>query len=317
MSGQAMGTRLTFAAYVDETHDDAALRAALRAAYDEVVRLEGLMTPWRETSELSAVNAAAGKKAVDIGPEMLEVVEKSLWAAERSEGVFDITFASMGKLWRFNHDMDGAVPPRGELELARRRIDYRRVKLDRERHTLFLERADQRIDLGGIAKGYAVDRAAAVLRSAGLRSFYVQAGGDLYVEGKKPDGTPWRAGIRDPRGPEGSFFARLAVEDHAFSTAGDYERSFFKEGKRYHHILDPRTGYPAEGTRSVTVWAKDALTADAIDDAVFILGAEKGLALVESIEGAGAVIVDAANKVWISKRLEGLVETFRAPTDGP
>lgn len=317
MSGQAMGTRLTFAAYVDETHDEAALRVSLRAAYDEVVRLEGLMSPWRATSELSAVNAAAGKRPVPVGPEMLEVMEKSLWAATRSEGVFDVTFASMGTLWRFNHDMDGSVPDAAELERARRRIDYRRIKVDRERGTLFLERADQKIDFGGIAKGYAVDRAAAVLRQAGIRSFYVQAGGDLYVEGKKPDGTPWRTGIRDPRGPEGSFFARLAVEDHAFSTAGDYERAFLKDGKRYHHILDPRTGYPAEGTRSVTIWAKDALTADAIDDAVFILGPEKGLALVESIDDCGAVIVDASNKVWISKRLEKLVETFRTPTDGP
>ena len=156
-----------------------------------------------------------------------------------------------------------------------------------------------------------------MLSQAGLAAYYVQAGGDLYVKGKKPDGSPWRVGVRDPRGPDGSFFARLPVENHAFSTAGDYERSFFKDGRRYHHIIDPRTAYPATATRSVTVWAKDAFTADAIDDAVFILGPAKGLALVESIDDCGAVIVDASNKVWISKRLEGLVETFRAPTDGP
>jgi thiamine biosynthesis lipoprotein len=317
MSGQAMGTRLTFAAYIDDTHDEADLRRALEAAYREVVRLEGLMTPWRETSELSQVNAAASKAPVRVGPEMLEVIEKSLWVGERSGGVFDVTFASMGKLWRFNHDMDGVVPSAAELAKARKRLDYRQVRVDAAASTIFLRRADQKIDFGGIAKGYAVDRAAAVLREAGLRAFYVQAGGDLYVQGRKPDGSPWRVGIRDPRGPEGSFFARLQVEDHAFSTAGDYERSFFKDGKRYHHIIDPRTGYPAAATRSVTVWAKDAFTADAIDDAVFILGPEKGLALVESIEDCGAVIVDASNKVWISKRLQGLVETFREPTDGP
>ena len=174
-----------------------------------------------------------------------------------------------------------------------------------------------RMSLGGIAKGYAVDAAARVLREQGLTSVLVQAGGDLYIAGKKPDGSRWRAGIRDPRGKDANdHFAMIEVEDHAFSTAGDYERSFIKEGRRYHHIIDPRTGFPASESRSVTVWARDALTADAVDDAVFILGAEKGLELVESIEDCGAVIVDRNNKVWVSKRLEGKVEVLRQPTDG-
>ena len=156
-----------------------------------------------------------------------------------------------------------------------------------------LDEPHVRIGLGGIAKGYAVDKAAKVLLDAGLTSFYVQAGGDLYTRGVKPDGSPWQAGIRDPRGPEGDYFAMMPVSDHAFSTAGDYERSYVVDGKRYHHIIDPRTGYPATASRSVTIWAPTALLADEIDDAVFILGPEKGLALVESLDGVGAVIVDA------------------------
>jgi len=316
MVGQAMGTRVTIAVYVDAGHDEASVKQAIEAAFGEVVRLERLMTPWRDDSELSKVNAQAGKGPVKVGPEMLEVIDKSQWVAGRSEGVFDVTFASMGKLWRFNHDMDGKIPAAFEIAAARKRIDYRRVKVDHGHGTIFVEGPDQKLDFGGIAKGYAVDRAAKILHQAGLRAYFVQAGGDLFVEGRKPDGSPWRVGVRDPRGPEGSFFARIPIENHAFSTAGDYERSFMKDGKRYHHILDPRTGYPATATRSVTVWAKDAFTADAIDDAIFILGAEKGLALVESIEDCGAVIVDANNKVWVSKRLEPLLETFRAPTDG-
>jgi thiamine biosynthesis lipoprotein len=122
--------------------------------------------------------------------------------------------------------------------------------------------------------------------------------------------------VRDPRGPEGSYFARMPVVDHAFSTAGDYERSFVLEGKRYHHIIDPRTGYPATASRSVTIWATDALTADALDDAVFILGAEKGLALVESVDDAGAIIVDADNRVHVSKRLKDKIVFESAPTGG-
>ena len=175
-----------------------------------------------------------------------------------------------------------------------------------------------RISLGGIAKGYAVDRAAKVLEDAGLTSFFVQAGGDLYARGqearRRPSGKPACA-IR--AAPTARYFAMLPVSDHAFSTAGDYERSFVIDGKRYHHIIDPRTGYPATASRSVTIWAPTAFLADAIDDAVFILGPEKGLALVESLDDVGAVIVDAHNKVWVSKRLQGRVQVLREPTDAP
>ncbi len=202
------------------------------------------------------------------------------------------------------------------MEAACKLIDYRRIKIDHAARTVMLEKPGMRMSLGGIAKGYAVDAAANVLRAAGLASFLVQAGGDLYVQGKKPDGSRYRVGVRDPRSAsEGDYFAMLEVEDHAFSTAGDYERGFVKDGRRYHHIIDPRTGYPATASRSVTIWAKDAFTADAIDDAVFILGPEKGLKLVGSLE-AGAVIVDDHNKVWVSDRLKDKLHLLRPPTDG-
>lgn len=322
---EAMGTRVVLAAYTTDSVDQAGVRKALEDAHAEIKRLELLMTPWLEDSELSRVNAAAGKSAVVVGEETFEVIKKSLWISEHSDGVFDITFASMGKLWRFDRDCRDemgceeelvAMPDPAAIDKARRRIDYRQIVLDEQARSVMLKRADQKINLGGIAKGYAIDRAADVLRAAGLAAFFAQAGGDLYVEGRKPNGQPWTVGVRDPRGPDGSYFAVLPVEDHAFSTAGDYERSFIVDGKRYHHIIDPRTGYPATASRSVTVWAKDALTADAIDDAVFILGPERGLQLVESIPDCGAVIVDASNKVWISKRLEGRVHVKRAPSEG-
>ncbi len=155
-----------------------------------------------------------------------------------------------------------------------------------------------------------------MLKEAGLDSFYVQAGGDLYTAGRKPDGSEWSAGIRDPRGEAGSYFGRLLVSDHAFSTAGDYERAYVVSGKRYHHIIDPRTGYPATACRSVTIWAKTALQADAIDDAVFILGPERGIALVETLDDVGAVVVDAKNSVWISNRLKGKLTIDRVPSEG-
>ena len=313
---KAMGTHLVLAAFTSDAFDEAALKAKFEKAIAEIRRLEGLMTTWRDDSEISKVNAGAGKEAVTVSPETLSVIEKSVWMSEHSEGVFDITFEAMHGLWKFDQDLEEKIPPRAAVERARRLIDYKQIKIDHEKRTVKLAKKGMRMSLGGIAKGYAVDAASHVLEAEGLTSYFVQAGGDLFVRGRKPDGSAWKVGVRDPRGKdEGDYFAMLEVEDHAFSTAGDYERGFVKNKKRYHHIIDPRTGFPATASRSVTIWAKDAFTADAIDDAVFILGPEKGLRLVESIDGAGAVIVDAKNKVWVSERIKGKLRQFREPKD--
>ena len=313
---KAMGTHIELTAFTTGELDARAVKAALVGAVDEIRRLEGLMTTWRDDSEISRVNAAAGKAAVKVSPETLAVVLKSNWMSAHSEGVFDISFEAMHGLWKFDQDLEEKVPDAQAIEAARKLIDWRAIEVDEKASTVKLARPGMRISLGGIAKGYAVDVASRSLERAGVRAFFVQAGGDLFVRGKKPDGTAFRVGVRDPRDAGGGYFAFLPVEDHAFSTAGDYERGFVKDGKRYHHIIDPRTGWPATASRSVTVWAKDAFTADALDDAVFILGPEKGLALIESIDDAGCVIVDAKNKVWVSKRLEGKLQITRPPTDG-
>ncbi|MBX3125937.1 MAG: FAD:protein FMN transferase [Polyangiaceae bacterium] len=315
--GSAMGTAVHFIAYSTPQSSPPVVRAAMSRALDEIRRLEALMTTWKDDSELSEVNRRAGE-AVTVSTETLDVIDKSLWAAKLSEGTFDISFEPLSEVWKFGDASDPtpSVPSRAEVERLRKRVDYRRIEVDRSARTLRIG-PGQRIGLGGIAKGYAVDAAAKVLRDARVTSFLVQAGGDLYGAGRKPDGSPWVSGVRDPRGGPEAFFATIELEDRAFSTAGDYARAFLKDGQRYHHILDPRTGFPARACRSVTIWAKDALTADAIDDGVFILGPEKGLALVESLDGVGAVIVDASNRVHVSKRLAGRVQILRQPTDGP
>jgi thiamine biosynthesis lipoprotein len=313
--GHAMGTHLAYAAFTTPAIDEAKVRAAFAAATDEIRRLEAMMTTWRPDSELSKVNEAAGVSPVAVGQETYDVVAASIHTSEISEGTFDITFESLHGLWKFDQDLDPHPPTDAQVKAKLPLLSFHHVRLDAAKHSIYLDQKGVRISLGGIAKGYAVDHAAKVLEDAGITSFFVQAGGDLYTRGKKPDGTDWSAGVRDPRGPDGSFFALLAVTDHAFSTAGDYERSYVVNGRRYHHIIDPRTGYPATASRSVTIWAKTALEADELDDAVFILGPEKGLALVESQDGVGAVIVDAHNKVWVSKRLEGKLQVLRAPTD--
>lgn len=311
-----MGTRLNFVAFTGAKADEERTRTAIDRAVAEIRRLEALMTTWRDDSELARINQNAGKAPVKVGAETARVIDESLWISEKSNGVFDITFEVMHGLWRFDQDVDPRPPRAEEVAERRKLIDYRHVVRDKKAETVFLDKAGVKISLGGIAKGFAIDRAAAVLIAEGVEDFLAQAGGDLLAHGRKPDGSPWIAAVRDPRGEAGAYFAEMPVTDHAFSTAGDYERSYVVGGKRFHHIIDPRTGFPATASRSVTIWAKDALTADALDDAVFILGTKQGLELVESIDDAGAIIVDADNRVWISRRLEGKVRTLRPPTDG-
>lgn len=316
VTAKAMGTQVTVVAFTTPALDEARARAAIDKAIREIVRLEDLMTTWRP-SEMSTLNQKAGEW-VDVSPATFDVMERSVWAGKTSKGTFDVTFASMGELWKFGDaaEDDPKLPSAALVSQRKKAIDYRRIELDAAKSRVKIG-PGQKVDLGGIAKGYAVDAAARVLKSEGLGAFLVQAGGDLYGAGRKPDGSPWVSGIRDPRGPESSFFATIELTDRAFSTAGDYARSFVRDGKRYHHIIDPRTGWPATASRSVTIWAPDAFTADAIDDAVFILGPKEGLELVESLDGVGAVVVGADNRVWVSQRLASKVKLLREPTNAP
>jgi len=314
--GAAMGTHLAFAGFTTPKVGTKQVREAFDAAISEIRRIETLMTTWRPDSEISKINAAAGKTAVSVSDETLAIIKDSIHTSAISEGTFDITFHTLHGLWKFDEDLDPHPPADKDIKARLPFVGFKNIVVDDAKKTVMLAKDKTQIGLGGIAKGYAVDRAVAILEKAGLTSFFVQAGGDLFARGKKPDGTEWQAGIRDPRGPENKWFAKLPLSDHAFSTAGDYERSYVVGGKRYHHIIDPRTGYPATACRSVTIWATSALVADEIDDAVFILGPKKGLELVESLDGVGAVIVDAKNNLWVSKRLQGKLEVVGAPSEG-
>jgi thiamine biosynthesis lipoprotein len=321
MKDEAMGTTMHFIAYTSARADEAATRAAIGQAIAEVRRLEALLSEWKQDSEIGKVNSKSGEW-VAIGPESRAVIERGLWAGKLSAGSFDITFQALSKVWKFGsaQDAEPKPPTRAEVEPLRRLVDYRRVELDdggADGRSRVRIGKGQQLGLGGIAKGYIIDAAAKVLRSAGVESFLAQAGGDLYGAGRKPHGEPWVSGVQDPRGPQGQFFAVLELTDHAFSTAGDYARSYVFGGKRYHHIIDPKTGFPATACRSVTVWAPDATTADAIDDAVFILGPKQGLKLVEALDGVGVVIVDAKSRVFVSDRIKDKVKVLKPPTDAP
>jgi thiamine biosynthesis lipoprotein len=253
---------------------------------------------------------------VAVGDEVREVLLMAKQISEWTGGKFDVTFSALSDIWRFDHDRDGRVPSSGEIAARLPLVDYTALQLDDAAGTAFLTRRGMRAHLGGIGKGYAVDRAASILRSHGLSDFMIQAGGDLSVAGRR-GARPWRVGIRNPRGPEDSTFAAIDVTDATVSTSGDYERAFVRDGRRYHHILDPDTGEPAARSRSVTIVSRNAAMADALSTAVFIMGPEDGMALVERLPDVEAVIVGADNTVQVSSGLRERLVLLAPPTDAP
>lgn len=306
----AMGSLLHLTAFAA---DEAAARRAFEQVFAEFDRLDSLLSVWRDGSDVVRLNAAAGQGAVPVHPETREVLHAAERVSEWTDGKFDVTFGALAEIWKFDHDQDDRVPSAAEIAARLPRVDHMAVTVDDGAGTAAIARPGVRVHLGGIGKGLAVDRAAALLRAAGITDFLIQAGGDLYVGGAADDG-PWRLGIQDPRGPAGSSFATLELTDATFSTSGDYERFFIHDGVRYHHILDPDTGQPARASRSVTIVSPQALLADALSTGVFILGPEKGMALVERLPGVEAVIVGADNRVSVSSGLRGRLRMTGALT---
>ncbi|MFB6262764.1 MAG: FAD:protein FMN transferase [Bradymonadaceae bacterium] len=278
-----MGT--TFRIEVRTTRPEAAARA-IDAAFDEVVRLDGLLSSWESTSELSRVNRRAGERPVEVGPELMEVVALAQRISRRTDGAFDLTFASCDSLWSFRPP---EIPSSSELKRCRGEIGYEQIRIDRGESTIYLPDGDLAIGVGGIGKGYAVDRAARILERHGIHNYLVDGGGDVRVRAE--DVSPWQVGIAHPR-RRGELLERLTLEEGAVVTSGDYERYFERDGKRYHHILDPRTGRPARGTAAVTVVADRAARADALSTALFVQGPQRGLALADELERVEALIVD-------------------------
>lgn len=306
----AMGSELHLSAWAE---DEPAARTAFSAVFEEFDRLDLLLSVWREGSDVLRMNAAAGKAPVAVHDDTRAVLRAAREMSEQTGGAFDVTFGALADVWRFDHDQDNRVPSAAEIAARVPLVDYRAVLVDESRGTAQIARAGMRVHLGGIGKGYAVDRAVAMLRAAGLAHFMIQAGGDLYVAGRRGD-RPWRLGIQDPRGVGAEPFATVELSDETLSTSGDYERYFDLAGVRYHHLLDPGTGQPARLSRSVTIVAREALVADGLSTGVFIMGPERGMALVERLPDVEAVVVTADNRVRVSSGLRGRVTIARAPT---
>jgi thiamine biosynthesis lipoprotein len=298
------------------TADEVGAASASEAVFHEFDRLEALMTVWRDDSDIQRLNAAAGDHPVRVSPEVREVLRVAREVSDWTEGRFDVTFGALSGLWKFDHDQDNTIPDRQAVLKRLPLVDYRAVEVDDSAGTAFLRRRGMRAHLGGIGKGYAVDRGVAIVRKRGFSDFMIQAGGDMYVAGRRGD-RPWRVGIRDPRGPADRSFAALDLTDGTFSTSGDYERFFMKNGRRYHHILDLSVGEPASACRSVTIVAENATVTDALAKGVFVLGPERGMALIERLPHVEGVIVSAKNEVLISSGLRNRLILLAPPTDAP
>lgn len=298
-----MGTAITVELWAD---DPATGEAAADAVMAEMHRIDATMSPHKPESELSRINREAGQGPVPLSGEMAALIARALELSRLSGGAFDISYASAGQLYDYRA---GVAPTEAQLDEARAAIGWQHLELDRAARTLRFARPGMRIDLGGFAKGHAVDNAIAILRGMGIGHAMVSAGGDSHLLGDRR-GRPWMIAIRDPRkalGDRNDSVAVLPLVDVAISTSGDYERYFIekKSGVRHHHLLDPRTGRSPTHVRSVTVLADDGLTTEALSKTVFVLGAERGLALIETLPGVDAVVVDAAGQLHYSSGLLG------------
>ncbi len=282
--------------------DEQIAHRAVQEGFAEIHRLETILSTWIPDSELSRVNASAGQMAIEVGPETLEILTQSLKMDRLTQGRFNIAIGPAVEAW--NVSREGRIPSSKELDAARLLINLGNLQIDQELHTVYLRVSGMRVDIGGIGKGYAADLAAEVMRDAGATGGVVAISGDIKTFGRLPEGDRFMFGIQHPR-KEGALLGQLELEDEAVSTAGDYQRYFMKDGVRYHHILDPQTLQPARLSQSVTVVAKEGVLADGLDTGIFVMGPEKGMALLESLDGVEGVIVGQTGEVFISSGLKG------------
>lgn len=290
-----MGTRVAVELWAP---DRKAGEAAIKAVFDDMRRIDALMSTYKESSEISRVNREAATHPVPISQELFSLLETSQQYSALSDGVFDITYASVGYLYDYrNHRR----PDGQAIATALHSVDYRQLRLDRDRRTVAFGRPGMRIDLGGIAKGHAVDRGIDILRKLGFSRAMVNAGGDTRVSGDR-FGKPWMVGIRHPDRKD-EVVLRIPLQDAAFSTSCDYERFFDEGGVRYHHIIDPRTGDSPRAVRSATIIGPTATRTDGLSKTVFILGAEKGIEFINRFPDVDAVVVAADGRVHYSKGL--------------
>ncbi|PCE64336.1 FAD:protein FMN transferase [Sediminicola luteus] len=267
----------------------------IEEAIAEIERVEALLSSWDRNSQTSEINRQAGKHPVQVDAELFDLIERAKQISKISDGAFDISYASMDKIWKFDGSMTHA-PTDEAIRESVRLIDYQDIELNKDSLTVFLKKEGMKIGFGAIGKGYAADRAKALLVSKQVKGGIINASGDLTTWGTQASGKKWFVGITNPLKKD-KVFTWMPVLESSVATSGNYEKFVTFKGKRYSHIIDPRTGYPTHGISSVTIFAKKAELCDALATAVFIMGKEAGMAMIEQLPGTEAIVVDTFNKI--------------------
>ena len=271
---------------------------ALDEVFEEAARIDRLMSTYKDDSEISKINRLAAEGPVAAGDELFQLIQRSLDISVLTLGAFDITFDSVGQHYDFRSRQR---PDSQTVEAERGNIDYRYVQLDKATNSIAFVKRGVRINLGGIAKGYVVERGVDILRRHGVQNAIVTAGGDSRLLGDRR-GRPWMVGIRDPRN-DGQVAISVPLANEAISTSGDYERYFDEDGVRYHHIIKPSTGTPASGVHSATVFGPDAVITDALSTSVFVMGVDQGLTLIGTLPDYESIVIDSEGRVYYSDGL--------------
>jgi len=271
-------------------------------AVEEITRIEKLISSWDENSQTSAINKYAGVKPVKVNTELFELIERSLAISKLTDGSFDISYASIDKIWKFDGSMTH-MPSAEEIKNSVSKVGFPNIILNKQNSTVFLSLKGMKIGFGGIGKGYAADKAKQLLIAKGVPAGIINASGDMNTWGKQTNGSDWTVAIVNPLNKK-QVFATLPISNGAVVTSGDYEKYVEFNGKRYSHIINPRTGYPSSGILSVTVFAPKAELADALATSVFVMGIEAGIDRINQLPKVECIIIDAKGTIWKSKNIE-------------
>ncbi len=274
----------------------------LNAAQGEIERIERLISSWDANSQTAEINRQAGIKPVKVAKELYDLIARSIEISKITQGAFDISYAALDPVWFFDGRMK-AVPSESERLKSVQNIGFKDLVLNAKEQTVYLPKKGMKIGFGAIGKGFAADATKKLMKSLGVSSGIINASGDLTSWGKKPDGTDWQVGISNPENPA-KVFSWFPVRDAAVATSGNYEKYVTLEGKQYSHIMDPRTGMPVSGIKSVTVFAPNAELADAFATAVFIMGIDTGIDTISQLPGMSCIIVDAENNIHHSPNIQ-------------
>lgn len=271
-------------------------------AVNEIKRIERLISSWNSKSQTSLINKRAGVKAVVVKKELFNLIKRSIHISQITDGAFDISYASMDKVWKFNNSMQ-TMPTPTQINASIRNVGWQNIVLNATNHTVFLKKKGMKIGFGAIGKGYAADKAKEILIAAGVKSGIINASGDMTIWGKQPDGSPWKVAVTNPLN-KNKAFALLPIKNGSIVTSGSYEKYVVLNGERYSHIIDPRSGYPSKGIISATVLAPKAELADALATSVFVMGIESGLDRIEQIPGVEAIIINEKGRIFKTKNIK-------------